>query len=197
MQSEDVRLVRHIVGEYYVAHPSEATRSRPLVQFLDSSASNQWRDSTSQHVTASSIIVAIEQQTVALVWNPSYARWLPPGGHVERDEFPSHAAFREAAEEVGLDLGVTTAWEVPFDIDVHPAHPGSIREVSHFDMRYLRLVEGQRQLTPQLSEVEVAEWFPIGDITVRRALGEACQRKVVRHIGGRDVGQAKGIRSDS
>lgn len=30
--------------------------------------------------------------------------WLPPGGHLERDELPHEAADREALEETGLDV---------------------------------------------------------------------------------------------
>jgi 8-oxo-dGTP pyrophosphatase MutT (NUDIX family) len=30
--------------------------------------------------------------------------WLPPGGHIERDELPSDAARREIEEETGLQL---------------------------------------------------------------------------------------------
>ncbi|HEY4493252.1 MAG TPA: NUDIX domain-containing protein [Candidatus Paceibacterota bacterium] len=30
--------------------------------------------------------------------------WLSPGGHIELDEEPNHAAIREAKEEAGLDI---------------------------------------------------------------------------------------------
>lgn len=30
--------------------------------------------------------------------------WLPPGGHLERDELPHEAALREAREETGLEV---------------------------------------------------------------------------------------------
>jgi ADP-ribose pyrophosphatase YjhB (NUDIX family) len=30
--------------------------------------------------------------------------WLPPGGHIDRDELPHMAALREAHEETGLDV---------------------------------------------------------------------------------------------
>jgi 8-oxo-dGTP pyrophosphatase MutT (NUDIX family) len=31
--------------------------------------------------------------------------WLPPGGHIERDELPDDAAVREVFEETGLRVG--------------------------------------------------------------------------------------------
>jgi len=30
--------------------------------------------------------------------------WLPPGGHIDRDELPEEAAIREVKEEAGLDV---------------------------------------------------------------------------------------------
>ncbi len=30
--------------------------------------------------------------------------WLPPGGHIDRDELPHEAAVREVKEETGLDV---------------------------------------------------------------------------------------------
>jgi 8-oxo-dGTP pyrophosphatase MutT (NUDIX family) len=30
--------------------------------------------------------------------------WLPPGGHIDRDELPHEAAIRETREETGLDV---------------------------------------------------------------------------------------------
>lgn len=35
--------------------------------------------------------------------------WLPPGGHIERDELPSEAAVREIEEETGLRLTLHSA----------------------------------------------------------------------------------------
>ena len=37
-----------------------------------------------------------------LHWHRRLAQWLPPGGHIERDEEPAEAALREVREETGL-----------------------------------------------------------------------------------------------
>lgn len=39
---------------------------------------------------------------VLLVHHPKYDKWLPMGGHVELDEDPEEALFREIEEETGL-----------------------------------------------------------------------------------------------
>jgi 8-oxo-dGTP pyrophosphatase MutT (NUDIX family) len=41
----------------------------------------------------------------ALHWHRLGA-WLPPGGHIERDEDPLQAVLREVREETGLDVDV-------------------------------------------------------------------------------------------
>lgn len=38
---------------------------------------------------------------VLLVSHPRYGKWLPPGGHIELDEDPDEALFREILEETG------------------------------------------------------------------------------------------------
>lgn len=39
---------------------------------------------------------------IGLVKHPLWGRWVTPGGHVEADENPAEAAFRELFEETGI-----------------------------------------------------------------------------------------------
>jgi 8-oxo-dGTP pyrophosphatase MutT (NUDIX family) len=67
--------------------------------------------------------------------HPRYDRWLPLGGHVELNEDPEEALFREIAEETGLEVevlstkpdirGDTTTKHIfqPNYVDVHDANP--------------------------------------------------------------------------
>lgn len=43
---------------------------------------------------------------VLLIFHKKLQRWLPLGGHIELDEDPEQALFREVKEESGLDIEV-------------------------------------------------------------------------------------------
>lgn len=71
---------------------------------------------------------------VLLVNHPRYGKWIPPGGHIELDETPDQALFREVAEETGLEIEVlstkphikspgTESMYTPHYLDVHDANP--------------------------------------------------------------------------
>ncbi len=46
-------------------------------------------------------VYLIEQQRVLLLFHPKLQKWLPPGGHLEKNETPAEAAKREVWEETG------------------------------------------------------------------------------------------------
>src|SRR5947209_3784275 len=55
-----------------------------------------------RHFTATTFVV--RDGKVLLHLHPKQGLWLPPGGHIERDELPDDAARREIEEETGLRL---------------------------------------------------------------------------------------------
>src|SRR5579872_3049161 len=55
-----------------------------------------------RHFTATTFVVRDDR--VLLHLHPRQQMWLPPGGHIERDELPHAAALREIEEETGLQL---------------------------------------------------------------------------------------------
>lgn len=71
---------------------------------------------------------------VLLVEHPRYGKWIPPGGHIELDEDPEQALYREIQEETGLEVDILSTKPKPQSadtkfiltpnyVDVHEANP--------------------------------------------------------------------------
>ncbi|NJL04693.1 MAG: NUDIX hydrolase [Chloroflexaceae bacterium] len=96
-----------------------------------------------------------EQLQVALIATYGGKRWGIPKGHVRRGESAEVAAMREVAEETGLQgqvlrhLATIEYW----------FRAGSARVHKYVDLFLLAYEYGT--LTPQVSEVDDARWFPV------------------------------------
>jgi 8-oxo-dGTP pyrophosphatase MutT (NUDIX family) len=53
-----------------------------------------------KHFTAT--VYVIEDEKVLLLLHPKHNKWLPPGGHLEKNETPVACALREVLEETGI-----------------------------------------------------------------------------------------------
>ena len=62
-------------------------------------------------------VFIVRDKKVFLVYHKRYKEWLPVGGHIELDEVPDQALYREIREECGLKVRILS--HAP-DI----AHPG-------------------------------------------------------------------------
>jgi len=109
--------------------------------------------------------------------------WLPPGGHVERDELPHEAALRECREETGLDPelvasrgGVVsgTARSLPepqqFLLEDINVHEGGAVGHQHIDFVYYGRV-ADRTVEPTNEDEAPAdawEWFTPDELGARR-----------------------------
>lgn len=80
---------------------------------------------------------------VLLVNHPRYNMWIPVGGHIELDEDPEDALYREIKEEAGLEVerltdkpdfpsAGTKFLPAPDYLDVHEANPPH----KHISMTY-------------------------------------------------------------
>ncbi|MBS0628962.1 MAG: NUDIX domain-containing protein [Verrucomicrobia bacterium] len=49
-----------------------------------------------------------DQNKFLLLLHPKLKKWLPPGGHIEKNETPPEAALREVREETGLEVEFLT-----------------------------------------------------------------------------------------
>lgn len=126
---------------------------------------------TTRHFTAS--IYVVNDGATVLHDHPRLDLWLPPGGHLQRDELPHKAALREAREETGLEVTLVqepsgrrseSARPLPppatvllEDINVSPGGVGH----QHVDFIYYGTV-ADRDVTPQAEEVVSPDrwkWF--------------------------------------
>ena len=57
-----------------------------------------------KHFTAAAFVLHPDQDEVLLHWHKKVMEWLPPGGHIEKNESPEEAVVREVYEESGLSI---------------------------------------------------------------------------------------------
>jgi len=128
-------------------------------------------------------IYIVYEGKVLLVYHPKYSKWMPIGGHIELDEDPEEALFREIREECGLEVDMLSTkpqvdspgfkWiQAPNFIDVHEAnaphrhisltyfakakHNHHVKSVEHLEMSWL----GHDDLEdPQYNLSEVVKFY--------------------------------------
>jgi len=54
-------------------------------------------------------VLVVYEGKVLFVHHPRYDKWLGIGGHIELDEDPEQALFREIAEECGLEVDILSS----------------------------------------------------------------------------------------
>jgi 8-oxo-dGTP pyrophosphatase MutT (NUDIX family) len=149
---------------------------------------------TTRHFTATTYVV--NDGATLLHRHPGLEMWLPPGGHVDRDELPHETALRETREETGLevdliaesdDIASDTVEPLPkprhvqlADVNVHGDTVGH----QHVDLVYYGRAD-TRVVDPDDGEVEPAgwEWFTPGLLD-----GDDRLDPDVREIGRRAIG---------
>jgi ADP-ribose pyrophosphatase YjhB (NUDIX family) len=73
---------------------------------------------TTRHFTATCFIV--NDDRVLLHFHKKLDKWLPVGGHIDRDELPHKAAEREAEEESGLKVEINGREKLSDEVDKLP-----------------------------------------------------------------------------
>jgi 8-oxo-dGTP diphosphatase len=105
---------------------------------------------------------------VLLVNHPRYGKWMAPGGHIELDEDPDEALFREVKEETGFDdievlsskptLKERKVLFTPNYVDVHDANPPH----KHISLIYFARVKHDQHI--KSDEHTEARWLTVEEL---------------------------------
>jgi 8-oxo-dGTP pyrophosphatase MutT (NUDIX family) len=122
---------------------------------------------TTRHFVAT--VYVVNDGATALHHHDKLDMWLPPGGHIDRDETPHGAARREVREELGLDVDLVapqdriaspTVESIPRaqhflleDINTCGDHVGH----QHIDFVFYGQVDS-RDITPEPGEQPATDW---------------------------------------
>jgi ADP-ribose pyrophosphatase YjhB (NUDIX family) len=123
---------------------------------------------TTRHFVAT--VYVVNDGATALHYHERLGMWLPPGGHLERDELPTGAAVREVREELGLevelvgpvgdfDTGTVSSLPRPRHLlleDIHEHADGTVGH-QHVDFVYYGAVSS-REIRPDDGEQDAADW---------------------------------------
>jgi len=149
---------------------------------------------TTRHFVAT--VYVVNDGAVALHDHDKLEMWLPPGGHIDRDELPHEAARREVREEIGHEIDLIAPQEnidsptvesIPQpqhflleDINVHGGEVGH----QHIDFVFYGQVDS-RKIDPAPGEVGPTawEWFDKADL---QAAGDRLEPDVIE-IGQRAI----------
>jgi 8-oxo-dGTP pyrophosphatase MutT (NUDIX family) len=90
--------------------------------------------------------------------------WLPPGGHIERDELPDEAAGREVFEETGIRVELTGERREDVEDPLQLHRPAGVqlenigRGHQHIDLIYFARPQGPTEIRQQFS-VDKVGWY--------------------------------------
>ena len=121
-----------------------------------------------RHFTATTFVVY--KNRTLLHMHRNLGMWLPPGGHIDRDELPHIAAVREVLEETGLEVQIVhdkprifsdNAKEIPAPRhllleNINPFH-------QHIDMIYFARATSL-DYQPHHGESLELKWFSLEDL---------------------------------
>jgi len=116
------------------------------------------------------VAVIVFEKKVLLVYHKNLSKWLFVGGHIEINEDPETALFREIEEECGLEVEVygnkpsygakgRRYLYAPTYLDIHPI----TEEHSHIGMIYFAKSKTD-QVTLAEKEHDEIRWFTEGEL---------------------------------
>ncbi len=92
--------------------------------------------------------------------------WLPPGGHIEKDELPDNAAVREVFEETGLEVELAGDRREDIEDPVQLHRPAGIQLEhigpghEHIDLIYFARPTGSVEISAEFEKDKVGWYSP-------------------------------------
>ena len=123
----------------------------------------QWQGS-GRHFTVAVFVVL--DGTVLLHWHRKLGMWLPPGGHVERNELPDEAATREVLEETGLEVELVgeRREDVADPVQLHRPAGVQLEDIGpghqHIDLIYFARPTGPTNIRDEFAADKVGWYAP-------------------------------------
>ncbi len=121
----------------------------------------------------------IHNDKVLLIHHRKLDLWLPPGGHIDKDETPDDALIRELKEELNLDIEILNRNDVPcegnlrkilaipFHVNVH-----SVGDHDHCCFFYVCKPKNPEKISANQSELKNFAWFSIEELQQQKILPE-------------------------
>jgi 8-oxo-dGTP pyrophosphatase MutT (NUDIX family) len=144
-----------------------------------------------RHFTVAVFVVS--RGAVLLHRHRKLGMWLPPGGHIERDELPDDAAVREVYEETGIEVELVGERRDDVEDPVQLHRPAGVQLENigpghqHIDLIYFARPLGSVEIRDEFLADEVG-WYGPEDWDHMRVNGEVrgwCERAVAAVSDGR------------
>jgi 8-oxo-dGTP pyrophosphatase MutT (NUDIX family) len=119
---------------------------------------------TGRHFTVA--VFVVWEGNVLLHLHRKLGMWLPPGGHIERDELPDDAAVREVFEETGLRVALVGERREDVTDPVQLRRPAGVQLENigpghqHIDLIYFAKPAGPTGIHHDYSENKVGWYGP-------------------------------------
>ena len=122
-----------------------------------------WREH-GRHFTVA--VFVVRDGKVLLHWHRKLGMWLPPGGHIERDELPDEAAVREVREETGVEVELVgeRREDVEDPVQLHRPAGVQLEDIGpghqHIDLIYFACPKGSTSIRDEFTADKVGWYAP-------------------------------------
>ena len=119
---------------------------------------------TGRHFTVA--VFVVWEGKVLLHLHRKLGMWLPPGGHIERDELPDDAAVREVFEETGVEVELVGERRADVEDPIQLHRPAGVQLENigpghqHIDLIYFARPKGPSGIRDEYAADKVGWYAP-------------------------------------